>query len=535
MKRLVISLFFTLTCHFGFAQVFRIDSLPAQGIILDKGWKWHAGDNPDFAKVDFDDSAWENIDPTKNILDLPQLDKQTGQIGWFRLSVRFTKTVSRQLMFLFIQSGASEVFMNGKRIWRFGVISAQPNQIKAYSPKAFLPYYRQQDSSVVIAVRYALEPELRYVRGVQAKNVAVSVGISDATATMEHYDTFNLARIQHSEIFRFGSFFILFFLFLSFYLFYPKQKTYLYLCLYTILQLVSSPLQIYLIWNAQVQSIFYLRSIQEATTLIANFLLLTAIYSLLDQKKRGYYWFLFGIIFVGIFAFIYSYSWASILTRGVISNITNLEIIRISIKAIGRKQRGAWIIGGGCIVYAISWGIFVVGIPTNWIYIPLANSIYTTGDLVYNLAFLSIPVAVSIYIGLNIGFTNRSLQQKIIEVEILSTEKQQILTAQNETLEKQVTERTAELNKSLTELKQTQNQLIQKEKLASLGELTAGIAHEIQNPLNFVNNFSELSVELIDESPQPPEGANEDWIPQEAPPWGLGCFLFRFKTQPPKN
>ena len=61
------------------------------------------------------------------------------------------------------------------------------------------------------------------------------------------------------------------------------------------------------------------------------------------------------------------------------------------------------------------------------------------------------------------------------------------------------------LQKSLEELKSTQNQLIQKEKLASLGELTAGIAHEIQNPLNFVTNFSELSVELIDESPQPPK------------------------------
>ncbi len=56
-----------------------------------------------------------------------------------------------------------------------------------------------------------------------------------------------------------------------------------------------------------------------------------------------------------------------------------------------------------------------------------------------------------------------------------------------------------ELQKSLTELKSTQNQLIQKEKLASLGELTAGIAHEIQNPLNFVNNFSELSIGLAKE------------------------------------
>lgn len=60
-------------------------------------------------------------------------------------------------------------------------------------------------------------------------------------------------------------------------------------------------------------------------------------------------------------------------------------------------------------------------------------------------------------------------------------------------------QRNEELSKTLTELKNAQDQLIQQEKLASLGQLTAGIAHEIKNPLNFVTNFAKLSFELVDE------------------------------------
>jgi len=73
------------------------------------------------------------------------------------------------------------------------------------------------------------------------------------------------------------------------------------------------------------------------------------------------------------------------------------------------------------------------------------------------------------------------------------------LKNENRILEERVTERTSELKKTIDELENTQSQLIQSEKMASLGELTAGIAHEIQNPMNFINNFSEVTIELVDE------------------------------------
>lgn len=114
----------------------------------------------------------------------------------------------------------------------------------------------------------------------------------------------------------------------------------------------------------------------------------------------------------------------------------------------------------------------------------------------------------AIWIFANLYSTHR--QQKALEKERekhrQEEELNKVIAARKVELEVLVRERTAELSqqkeelqRALADLRTTQDQLIQSEKLASLGELTAGIAHEIQNPLNFVNNFSEVSIELLEE------------------------------------
>lgn len=107
-----------------------------------------------------------------------------------------------------------------------------------------------------------------------------------------------------------------------------------------------------------------------------------------------------------------------------------------------------------------------------------------------------------------IGFGIYALVQSSKErkLRIKQEEEARLAEARKAELEQMVNDRTTELTQekeklelTVGKLKAAQAQLVQSEKLASLGELTAGIAHEIQNPLNFVNNFAELSVELADE------------------------------------
>jgi signal transduction histidine kinase len=152
------------------------------------------------------------------------------------------------------------------------------------------------------------------------------------------------------------------------------------------------------------------------------------------------------------------------------------------------------------------WAI-VVGILLTLLFTVLyavMNVIYRTAFIPYNMQIatclvLALPLSFLVYISLRFKEIINEVRQNAQKVLQLSEEKKEQALKQQTILEEEVARQTIELRTSLENLKSTQSQLIQSEKMASLGELTAGIAHEIQNPLNFVNNFSEVSNELIDE------------------------------------
>jgi two-component system NtrC family sensor kinase len=504
IKHITALILLMLSLHFGsegqerISSTFLIRELPNNGIELNQGWKFFAGDNPEFAKKDFDESNWANIDPTGDSLKL--ISEAPRGIYWMRLRFSIDSTLLReQLAALINQYLASELYINGKLLYRFGTIQTDPKKIIAYNPYNFpvsIPVDNQTEQ--VWAIRYSFQPGVNYLKEGAAEYPLFKARLLPTNSAFREVKKYE-RKLPVTNTFRVGAFFILAILHLVFFLFNSSQKAYLYFFVYAVFMITSDIMQ-FNVPNALKPAFLHLTLVNLFWRL-SSLWLLAALYTLLNQKKTWIFW---GLVVLGTLT-IFNSNWN--VSAFLIDTLINIELVRTGLKASKLNIKGSWIITVGAINFLVFGILFNAGVyfqAAYWFW-PLGET-YIFADIIYALATLSIPVATTLYIALNFAFTSRSLEQKLQEVNILSRktleqekEKQQILEQVNVNLEKQVAERTRDLQKSLSDLKSTQSQLIQQEKMASLGELTAGIAHEIQNPLNFVKNFSEVNMELAEE------------------------------------
>jgi signal transduction histidine kinase len=432
---------------------FRLDSTALQGKTLNKGWRWHTGDNPDFAKPDFNDAQWAAINPSNDIDDLPQI-KQAG-FGWFRLRLQIDPKLANQIVRVQInQVLASEVYLDGKRIVTYGKVSLNSDLVEAYNPMGAAnsteSVYVQLGSkqNQVLAVRFALEPNLYYGYNVRT-NPCLRMRFSKANSIKA--DSVDIAPV---DFFKAGIFFILAVLHLIFYFSFRTQKGSLYFAYTSLAFLLYFLLdEMVLLYTHTVTVRMFANNILMFTYLFGNLLFVKMIYELFPYQNRrvyalitGYTVLLFLLYFLtGTLQGFISWYRTLIFSFPVLLCI---EIVRVTLMAIRQKNADARII----LLGVLSYMLFIVAFIINsyFAYEPISKQIM--GHVFYNIGTLCVPISFTIFTAKEFARTGLSLQKKLAEVKTLSAEKEQILTTQNETLELQVNERTAELSHKNQEL-----------------------------------------------------------------------------------
>jgi signal transduction histidine kinase len=437
----------------------------------DSTWRFSPGDDMRWAAPDFDHSDWILHPPSGMFKPLP--DSLWPGYGWFRLHfLADSSFYANPWFFYFYTWGAAEIYIDGALAKTYGVFSTNPDEEVKYSPsnKLHQPFVLAPRDTHTIAVRFSYHDAHRYKRIMGDFSANFGFGIGFANSSFND-NLLNSKGISTAVSYTSASVLLLITLLhgFLFYLF-PQQRANLLIAIITFLLFlhnISAFHHLYFetgrMMNFILNQYSFLLLYMAAITLIPYTIAQLFNQISLDRLKYlplviiplfvlFYFWlaaFLFIIIFIGILI-LTSSSYA--LYKAFKANEKGVAFVATGF--MGLILMTFVIIGYGELASDHSWAVEAVGIT---------------------LIYVSVPVSMSL-------FTAKRLADLYISLEDM------------------VREQTSELRQSLQNLESAQKQMVQQEKLASLGQLTAGIAHEIKNPLNFVNNFSSVSIELVDEA-----------------------------------
>ena len=464
----------------------KADLDPLFGISLKSkaGWIFKSGNEQDWSSKTVDLTGWERLSPSQISNDM--VDSSGKFEGWFRLQFTVDSTIAKLPLYLDKEDHAAEdIYLNGELFRQFGKQGKDRASFEEHI----------QDFDIRTPIH--LEPNtvhtlvIHYVHYSTYWGVAKIVPLaSTRIVTNDYFDYMSF--LSYKVLFDLISSFIFFVLFWFLYFLIKEERELLMIALFSSVMFLSN-----------INTAFYGGD--------SLFFSLPSKYMIPLLYIRGYLFFFFPLLYL-LLGYRISYGklpkWlillGLILPLLLIYSFLFFLIVIIGIGifllflAIKSKKR---VMSVRVVMYSLllSFVITNLGIilRINSLDDNLSSRLLSVNGELIGMTILYLGMLA--YVAYRMREKNLNMQQNAMELVKVEAEKSSLIASQNETLEQEVTERTASLNKSLEELKATQSQLIQSEKMASLGELTAGIAHEIQNPLNFVNNFSEVSSELIDE------------------------------------
>ena len=436
------------------------------------GWRFHPGDDLKWANPDFDDNDWILFKPSGLTEPIPDLLWQG--YGWFRFRFTADSLVYEKVThFAFNSYGAAEVYLDGKLVKKYGTFStdAKNERIILLDTWYNSVMVLQPSGSHLLAVRFSFHggPIVKKVLGKTPVPFGFDVGIAT-----DNYDQNNISIINsiHRNTYISGTMlFLVVLLHALLFILFPAERSNFYIAIVSFLlflQIAGHHVMLSLELDFVKYFIYWI--LVRSFLLFGVLSMLPLTISLMFNQKRLF----IHKIFIWLFPV---FALADIILTDPKLNFFNSSIFiaaviiyssMILIQSWKNRQTGVWFVAGGFL------GLMVGNVATDFYWIFSKNFNFQNVIVFQYLIYASIPIALIAFMASKFKDLYKNLEQK-------------------------VKERTRDLNQSLDNLRSTQTQLIHSEKLASLGALTAGIAHEIQNPLNFVNNFAEVSNEMMDE------------------------------------
>ncbi|WP_232304832.1 sensor histidine kinase [Maribacter thermophilus] len=449
-----------------------------------EGWIFKSGNEKDSSPINIDLAGWERFSPSQITNDMA--DSAGKFEGWFRLQFTIDSAIAKLPLYLDKEDHAAEdIYLNGKLFRQFGEKGKDRASFKEHIQDFEIrtPIFLEPDTVHTLAIHYVDYGTYGNISKV------VPVG-STRIVSNEYFDYMSL--LSFKALFDIYSSLIFAILFWLLYILIRDEKELFIIALFTtvmFLEFFSSAFyggdNLFFTLPSNIMiPLYYVRDI-----LFFFFPILCLLfgYRMLYGKLQKW---LILFCLVAPLGMYYSFQFYLITVIGI--------AIFLLIFALKSRKK---VVSVRVVMFSLflSYTISFLGLMIRWFsfgdHLSL-RLIFVNGDLIgKGILYLGMLA----FVAYRMREKNENMRQNAIDLVKVEAEKSALITSQNEKLELKVKERTSELNQSLEELKATQSQLIQSEKMASLGELTAGIAHEIQNPLNFVNNFSEVSNELIDE------------------------------------